>query len=364
MIKHAGVFHHDVIEDFDAAGFRIDRNDRGVGRPGMHAGQPARRVAAGDFESMRIDIAGQIGRRQIERPRDVAQRDVAARTEHAAVANLHGFDIGLQHRRADRRHSPCKFLAGARGCTAGPDDAARAPGAARIGRNFGIAELDVNVGRGDAETLAGDLRQCRLQPLPDALDSGAHFKPSIRRDPGKHLLIERAPLAVGGGAMGGLFGEHGDAEADQPAVRFAAFLPGPDRRKADRLDRLAQKLRIVAAVEMLVGDVVERHLVGTDQIRQPDLVGLLADLPRDRVDHQLHGVADVRPRDAAIGKLRAFVGDDRGGLAAIDRNVVRARQDGADLRGLDRGGERVGRIGAGIDRGLGVERQELPGSSV
>ena len=159
--------------------------------------------------------------------------------------------------------------------------------------------------------------------------------------------------------MGGLFREHGDAEADQPAVRFAALLPGPDRRKADRLDRLVQKLRVVAAVEMLVGDVVERHLVGTDQICEPDLVGLLADLPRDRVDHQLHGVADVRPRDAAIGQLRAFVGDDRGGLAAIDRNVIRARQDGADLRGLDRGGERVGRIGAGIDRRLGVERQEF-----
>ena len=39
--QDAGVFHHDVIEDFDAAGFRIDRDDRGVGRSGVHAGQPA-----------------------------------------------------------------------------------------------------------------------------------------------------------------------------------------------------------------------------------------------------------------------------------------------------------------------------------
>ena len=108
---------------------------------------------------------------------------------------------------------------------------------------------------------------------------------------------------------------------------FAALLPRPDRRKADRLDRHAQELRIVAAVEMLVGDVVERHLLGADEICQANLVGLLADLARDRVDHQLHGVADVRPRDAAIGKLRAFVGDDRRGLAAIDRNVIRAGQD-------------------------------------
>ena len=110
---------------------------------------------------------------------------------------------------------------------------------------------------------------------------------------------------------------------------------------------------------MLVGDVVERHLVGAHEVCEPHLVGLLADLARDRIDHQLHGVADVRARDAAIGKLRALVGDDARGLAAIDRNVIRAGQDGRDLRGLDGGGEGIGRVGAGIDRGLRVERDEL-----
>ena len=122
---------------------------------------------------------------------------------------------------------------------------------------------------------------------------------------------------------------------------------------------LRRSLRVVAAVEMLVGDVVERHLVGAHQVRQPHLVGLLADLARDRIDHQLHGVADVRARDAAIGKLRALVGHDAGRPAAIDRNVIRAGQDRRDLRGLDGGGEGIGRVGAGIDRGLGVERDEL-----
>ena len=38
--QDAGVFDHDVVEDFDAAGFRIDRDDRGVGGPGVHAGEP------------------------------------------------------------------------------------------------------------------------------------------------------------------------------------------------------------------------------------------------------------------------------------------------------------------------------------
>ena len=40
--QDAGVFHHDVVEDFDAAGFRIDRDHGGVGRAGVHAGEPAR----------------------------------------------------------------------------------------------------------------------------------------------------------------------------------------------------------------------------------------------------------------------------------------------------------------------------------
>ena len=65
---------------------------------------------------------------------------------------------------------------------------------------------------------------------------------AVRREPGEGLLVKRAPLAVGGGAVRGLLGEHRDAEADQPAVRLAALLPGPDGRQVDRFDRHAQEL--------------------------------------------------------------------------------------------------------------------------
>src|SRR4051812_23243775 len=106
----------------------------------------------------------------------------------------------------------------------------------------------------------GDLRERRFKSLADTLDSGPDFKPSVRRDPGKDLFVERAPLTVGGCAVSGLFREYRDAEADQPAIRFAALLPRPDRRKIDGVDCPAQDLRVVAAVEVLVGDVVKRHL--------------------------------------------------------------------------------------------------------
>ena len=98
----------------------------------------------------------------------------------------------------------------------------------------------------------------------------------------------------------------------------------PHRGKADRRDRGAQQLRVVAAVEMLVGDVVERHLLGLHEIGKTDLVGFAPDAACNRVDHQLHGVADVRPGNAAVRQLRAFVGHDRSSVAAIDRNVIGA----------------------------------------
>ena len=174
--QDAGVFDHDVVENFDAAGFRIDRHDRGVGRAGVNAGEPCRRIASGHLEPMRIDVAGQIGRRQIERARDIAQRNAAVRAEHAAVAHRDGFGVGLQHRRADLRHALRELLAGARGRAARPDDAARSPGAARIGRDFGIAELD-------HEYRPGRCRDIRWRSAPAWFQAPARcfeFRPGPR----------------------------------------------------------------------------------------------------------------------------------------------------------------------------------------
>ena len=72
----------------------------------------------------------------------------------------------------------------------------------------------MNIGRSDAETFMRDLRQCRFQSLPDALNSGPDFQPAVGREPRKDLLIKRAPFAVGCRAVRRLFREHRDAEAD------------------------------------------------------------------------------------------------------------------------------------------------------
>ena len=112
---------------------------------------------------------------------------------------------------------------------------------------------------------------------------------------------------------------------------------------------------------MLVGDVVKGHLLRAHEIGLAHLVRLLADLAGDGIDHQLHRVADSRTRDAAVRKLRRFVGRHSRRFAAIDRKVIGARKNGADLGRLNGRGEGVGRVGARIDGGSGIERQDLTG---
>ena len=144
----------------------------------------------------------------------------------------------------------------------------------------------------------------------------------------------------------------------QPAVGLAAPLALAQRIAADRVDRLLQGLRIIAGIEMALGDVVERHLLRPHQAAHAQLRGLDAEVARERVERHLEREADAGARDAAIGQDRRLVGRDRIGAAAIMRKIVEARKDAADLPGLEAGRERIGGIGAGIDRRLAVEPEE------
>ena len=76
------------------------------------------------------------------------------------------------------------------------------------------------------------------------------------------------------------------------------------------------------------------------------------------IEHQLDREADAGARHPAIGQDRTLVGGDREGAAAIGREVVGARQDARHLRRLQARGERVGRIGARIDRRLALDAEQ------
>ena len=106
---------------------------------------------------------------------------------------------------------------------------------------------------------------------------------------------------------------------------------------------------------MLLGDVVERHLLGLHQVAQSHFARLKPGFGRDQIEHQFQRKAHAGARNAAIRQDRAFVGGDRKGPAAIGRHQIGPRQDARDLRRLKARRERIGGIRAGIDGRFAVD---------
>ena len=208
----------------------------------------------------------------------------------------------------------------------------------------------------------GDLRQAGLHALAVRMHADADLQPAVRRDaPGRLLEAGHHGNAPGGknlGAVRGLFGIGGEADADQPAIRLALLLALAHGFQVDVFHRAAQAFREIAAVEMLARDVVVGHGFRRHEVQLAYFMRLAADRAGDGVDGQLDGEAHAGPRHAAVGRKRRLVGGDRPGLAAVGVQRVRAGQIAAGLGGLDARGERPHRIGADIDGDLGVERQQ------
>ena len=218
---------------------------------------------------------------------------------------------------------------------------------------------DTHLGRVDAENLVRDLSQCRFKALAVRMHADPDFQSAVRRHARGGLLVpghhRNAPAGIDGGSMRGLLAIDRKTDTDQPSVRLLRALTITHRRDVDRGDGATHGLRIIAAVEMLVGDVVERHFLGADQVAQPDFAGLDPGLDGHGIQHDLQREADAGPRHAAIRQDRTFVGRHREGAAAIGRHAVGARQDARDLGGFETGGEGIGRVGAGIDGCLAVD---------
>ena len=214
----------------------------------------------------------------------------------------------------------------------------------------------------DAQDLVRDLRQGRLHALAVAVHPHAHFQHAIGTEPDIGLLEARhegnAPGVIDRRAMRALLAEGSKAEAH----RLARGLARADRVEIEGRHRAAKRLGIIAAVEHLAHQIAVRHRVRRHEIGEPDRLRRDAELARQGVERGLHGVAHAGPRHAAIGQDRRLVGAGRDGVAAQKRQDVGARQDRADLRRFQAGAERVGRVGAGIDRGFTLHAQKLAGA--
>src|SRR5262249_23535900 len=101
--------------------------------------------------------------------------------------------------------------------------------------------------------------------------------------------------------------------------------------------------------------IVERHLLGPHEISPAYFVGLDTGLARNRVEYEFEGEADAGARHPAIRQDRALVGGDRERAAAAGGTIIGSGPAARHLRGFQASGERVGRVGAGIDGGFAVD---------
>ena len=207
-----------------------------------------------------------------------------------------------------------------------------------------------------------DLRERRLEPLAVRVRADAKLEHAVGRQARRALLVPRhhrnAPAVIDAGAVRGLLAEDREPHADAAAVRLAPPLPLAPLRNVERAHRAAQRLGVVAAVEILLGDVHEGHRVRRHQVREAHFVRLLPRLARDRVEDQLEREAHAGARDAAVRQDRRLVGRRRPGAAAIAVHAIRPGQDRADLRRLEARRERIGRVGARVDDRLAVDREQ------
>src|SRR6202035_3001667 len=132
-----------------------------------------------------------------------------------------------------------------------------------------VAMHELDTGMRHAEDRMGDLRERRLQALAMAVRADAQLEAAVGGEAREALLVaghERdAPRCIDAGAMPGLLRIHREPDADMAAVALAAALPRAHRIEPDRRDRTAQRLRVIARIEMPLGDVVERHLLRPHQ---------------------------------------------------------------------------------------------------
>jgi hypothetical protein len=99
------------------------------------------------------------------------------------------------------------------------------------------------------------------------------------------------------------------------------------------------------------------------RLRSRTSCGSKPGLARDRVEHQFHDAKQTperaTPRYGRIGGLLVAADQVRQRYASIIYGPGRMRH----LRGFQAGGERIDRVGAGIDRGLGIQRQQAPSAA-
>ena len=124
----AAIFDDHIVENFDIADVRIDRDQGSVGGIAEGARVLDRLVSDGGLETARIDVVRKVLRFQVPGAGDLAETDGALGTDHLAGVHRHAVCIRLQELRTDLDGALGDLLACGRHRPASHHHAARAPG--------------------------------------------------------------------------------------------------------------------------------------------------------------------------------------------------------------------------------------------
>src|SRR5262249_45409847 len=149
-----------------------------------------------------------------------------------------------------------------------------------------------------------------------------------------------------------LFAIYGKSKAQEPAIRFPLLLADSKSGDVEMCKHAPERFRVVAAIEMLIGNVIEGHLLRAHEVLEADLMRLNPGLAGDRIEDQFECEANPSARDASVRKDRAFIRGRRPGPAPVGLEIVRAGQDARHLCRLKACGKWIGGVGTGIDRCL------------
>ena len=160
-------------------------------------------------------------------------------------------------------------------------------------------------------------------------------------------------------ADAGKLGVAGNPDADPAAGGARFFLFCAQRVVADRGACLVQAfLKAGFVPDDAGGDLVGKLVVG-NEIAQPDVLGIDAELCRRHVHQPFHDEGRNRPADAAIGSGRRLRGRHRPHPAAIILHPIGTGQKAHDLHRLERRGPRIDRIGADVADHVGAQRKNM-----
>ena len=352
-IDHAPAILDDhVLQDLQLAGRRLDLDLRDVRRVGV--GQEGRIVGRRELEARVLALRQQAGFVVHDGACDLLQRHPLRRhafDDHDALLVVDVCVRDLHQLRGDVLDALLQALTADHERAATGHRRAASPGPPAEGCLAGVTEDDLHVFERDSEPLGHHLRERGVLALPVRMRAerdghlAARSHPEVRRLVRRHVDADRVPEAR---AVAGLLGVRADTDPAVDALRAELLVLLSQRIVVDQLERLLERLEVTARLVVHPGRRRVRELLTLDHVLPEELGGILADLAGRERDQVINDERRALAAHAPVDREGRLVRGDRPAVVLVVADVVRPGNHLGDLHRLERGGERVGAVRAGV----------------